>query len=108
MAKKRTTKPKPLPPLKGIQRTLVDYVINNAALGGYSGGCCGVDDLAVKLRRNPRRFRATIDKLIEQGFLSIGRGADKTIYPTAGALMHQSKALSKAEAKRLVAKLKRK
>ncbi len=107
MAKKQATKSKKLPPLKGIERTLLDYVINNAALGGYSGGCCGVDDLAIKLRRNPRRFRSTINGLVEQGYLSLGRGDNETVYPTAVALMHQSTTMTEAEAKRLVAKVKR-
>ena len=53
-ARRMAKKPKRLPPLTGIQRQVVDYVLTNVALGGYSD-CCGSNDIALTMDRDPKR-----------------------------------------------------
>ncbi|HWA98509.1 MAG TPA: hypothetical protein VG713_08450 [Pirellulales bacterium] len=97
---------KRLPPLQGIGRAVVDYVMNSVALGGYPS-CCTVDAIAKAMQRDPSRFRPTINKLVELGFLSMNETDEEIILPTIAALMHQDNDLSEAEAKRVLARLKR-
>src|SRR3569833_4317841 len=105
MAKKAARR-KSLPPVTGISRQVVDYVMTNVARGGYSD-CCGSNAIALTLDRDPKRFRTVLPKLSEAGYITIS-GKGEKVYPTVAAMMHQKPRLTEAEAKRILAAAKRK
>src|SRR3569833_1769206 len=102
MAKKTS---KRLAPVTGNSRHVVDYVMNNVALGGYSD-CCGTNDIALKMDRDPNRFRAVLAKLAEAGYVTIS-GKSEKVYPTVAAIMHQNPRLTEPESKRILGSAKR-
>lgn len=111
MAKKTASKPggrrkKRLPPITGVSRLVVDHVINAAVLGEYPG-CCSVEDLAASFKRQPTRFRTTLNRLVEAGYLEIAGRVLEMVYPTAAALVNQDPKLTHAEAEQIVRRLKR-
>ena len=103
---KKTAKPKHLPPLSGVQRQVMAYVMNNVAFDNY-GDCCSVDDVAKELKRSPGRFMPTLRKLVEKGYLTIQGETFPWVYPTIAALRHQDPTLSEAQAKKILARIKR-
>ena len=59
-----------------------------------------------KLGTTPGRFRPTLRKLVDQGYLTIEGKVAENVYPTVAALRWQNPKLSEREAKRIVAKLR--
>jgi|SRR3569623_1879454 hypothetical protein len=103
MAKKVSER---LPPLTGISRQVLDYVLTNVALGGYSD-CCGTNEIALTMDRDPKRFRSVLAKLAEAGYITIS-GKSEKIYPTVAAIQHQNPRVTETQAKRLLAAARRK
>jgi hypothetical protein len=104
-APKKSAKTK-LPTLTGIQHQVMTHVLNNVAFDNY-GDCCSVDDIAEQFQRTPNRFLLTLRKLVEKGYLTIQGKTFPWVYPTVVTLQHQDPTLSEAQAKKILAKIKR-
>lgn len=98
---------KKLAPITGISRQIVNHLINAAVFGEYPG-CCSLDDLAEHFQRQPARFKTTINRLVDAGYVEVVGELAEMIYPTAEALRNQDQSLSQAEAEKIVRGLKRK
>ena len=103
---KSRRKARKLGPLTGIARELFTHVLNSIAFERY-GECCAVDDLADKFGKTPGRLQPAIRKLVEQGYVTVEGKTFPILYPTASALRHQNPKLSKAEAERILAAVRR-
>jgi hypothetical protein len=99
-------KRKKLQPLTGIARELFMHVLNSIAFERY-GECCAVDEVAGKFAKTPGRLQPAIRKLVEQGYVTVEGNVYPILYPTVAALRRQDPKLSKAEAERILAKVKR-
>ena len=97
---------KKLGPLTGIAKELFTHVLNSIAFERY-GDCCAVDDLAEKFGKTPGRLKPAVRKLVEQGYITVEGDIYPVIYPTVAALRHQDPKLSKAEAERILARVRR-
>jgi len=106
MAKKQSSKTaKPLPPLRGVGKQVLDFVMNNVALTSY-GECCSVEGIAEHLGRTPGRFLPTLRKLAEQGYITIEGDTYPWVYPTVAALEQQDKTLTQKQAEAILARLR--
>lgn len=97
---------KKLGPLTGIAKELFTHALNSIAFEQYRD-CCAVDDLAVKFGKTPGRLKPAIRKLVEQGYVTVEGKTFPILYPTIAALRHQDPKLSKAEAERILATVRR-
>ena len=95
-------KRKSLPPLTPRAREIVTLVVNAVALGTHDDDA-EVGAVAKALKSTPARLLAIARKLEGQGWLTV---TNDFLYPTAEALRWQNPALSEADAKKVLKKLK--
>ncbi len=69
------------------------------------GDCCGAENLAERFGRTPGRFRATLQKMADKGYITIRGETMPWVYPTVEALRQQDATLSEAEAKKILKKI---
>lgn len=107
MAKKSARhRRKKLEPLTGIRKAVMEHLVNAIAFNEYPG-CCSVDDLAAQFKRQPNRFRPTLQRLVDAGYVTISGSVLEMVYPTAEAIRRQNPKLSEADAQRIVRRIKR-
>ena len=95
-----------LPTLTGLARDLYLQVLNKIAFQDYDE-CCLVDTLAENLGKTPGRLQPAIRKLVELGYVTVEGEIYPIIYPTIEALRHQDPRLSEADAREILANVRR-
>jgi DNA-binding IclR family transcriptional regulator len=94
-----------LPLLTPRGQQIMSLVLNAVAFGTHAD-TGNVDSLSEKLGTTAGRLRPMLQKLVDQGYLTIEGKVTENVYPTVAALRWQDPKLSERDAKRIIAKLK--
>ena len=101
---KRTSKK--LPPLTPRGRELITYVLNSVAFGTHADEC-EIEAMAEKLGTTAGRLQTSLQKLADQGYLTIEGKSAKWVYPTVATLQRQSPDLDERAAAAIIQKLRK-
>jgi DNA-binding IclR family transcriptional regulator len=96
-----------LPPLTPRGQQIISLVLNAVAFGTH-GDIGNVDSLAEKLGTTPGRLRPMLQKLVNQGYLTVEGDVVENVYPTVAALRWQDPKLTHGEAKVILSGLGKK
>ena len=103
MAKRKSTK---LPALTARGKELVAYVLNSVAFGSHADEA-ELETMAAALGTTPGRLEKTLQKLAEQGYLTIEGKSAKWIYPTVATLRRKSPDLDEKQAAAIIRRLRK-
>jgi DNA-binding IclR family transcriptional regulator len=95
-------KRKRLPPLTSRAREVINLVVNAVALGSHDNDA-EIGAMAEQLGMAPARLQTLINKLQEQGWLTVKSGF---VYPTVEALRWQNPEMSEGEARKVLRSLR--
>ena len=87
--------------LRGAGREVLAYVLNRIAFANYDE-CCSALAIATALEKDPKRFRTTLLRLADAGWLTLHGSSRLRVYPTVAALRWADRSLSLAAARRLL------
>jgi len=91
-----------LPVLTACDQQIMSLVLNAVAFGTHAN----VDSLAEQLKSTPGRLRPMLQKLVDQGYVTIKGKIGENVLPTVAALRWQDPKLSEREAKSVLRGLK--